>query len=277
MKENPLISLQNGKAEMRITALFFINPSKYNKYMEIIKQDEIVAPVPVKDIELTAMLPSEMVDSQKQLISWCERKIIAEGLQVEELRQAVEHAKKMKWKVGPLKGQYERAVKRVSYYEKIKGALEQGYYIVPNFPIEVFAVRTKKADPSKKYSTTWWGSKEQSAQELPEGSGEYQNPFPLVTREQKTGSDGKKYSKSYAEGWDELEFPVTMAKPEIMEASSNAMRKKIFDRIGVMPPVRRRRRNEDPVIVGQIFHKEGPQRERIVSFMIAWHLNTNVL
>lgn len=232
---------------------------------------------PIKDLELTATIPAEMVESQQQLIEWCGRKISSESIQAEELRQSVDHAKQMKWKVGPLKTQYERAVKRVAYYEKIKGALEAGYYIVPNFPIEMFAVRTKKADPAKKFSTTWWGSKEQSAQELPQGEGEYQNPFPIVARESTSDSLGKTHSNSYAEEWDELEFPVSMAKPEIMQVSSNAMRKKIFDRIGVMPPVRRRRKNDDPVIVGQIFHKEGPLRERLVSFMIAWHLNTNVI
>jgi hypothetical protein len=64
-----------------------------------------------------------------------------------------------------------------------------------------------------------------------------------------------------------------MAKPEIMNATAAAMRMKIFDQIGVMPHTRKK---EDPVIIGQIIRKVG-YTKHTVSFMIAWHLNTNVI
>jgi len=64
-----------------------------------------------------------------------------------------------------------------------------------------------------------------------------------------------------------------MCKPQIMEATSRAMALKIFDRFGVFPPTQ----DDDPVILGQIVHKAGQYRTKIVSFLIAWHLNTNVL
>ena len=213
--------------------------------MDITQQSEIISSaVAVQDIELTALLPSEMVESQKQLIDWCVRKIANEQMQANELQEAYEHAKRMKWKSGPLQRQANLAVKRVEYYGKVKGALEAGYYIVPNFPIEIFAIRTDRKKPLKMFSTSQWGKRrEQEAKELPLGEGEYKNPFPLVQQENET-IDGKNYYQSWAEEWDQFEFPINMAKPQIMDVTNVSMQRKIFDRIGVMPPIRRRKKNE---------------------------------
>ena len=74
--------------------------------MDITQQSEIISSaVAVQDIELTALLPSEMVESQKQLIDWCVRKIANEQMQANELRGGVRRTsicKRMKWKSGPL-------------------------------------------------------------------------------------------------------------------------------------------------------------------------------
>lgn len=229
----------------------------------------------VKDLELTAVIPSEMVASQQQLIAWCEKKIVATREESEELGEAVDHAKKNKWKSGTLQTQHNRSVKRVEYYEKIKLALEAGFYIVPNFPIEMFAIRKQHNRKPKGYSASQWGSHQQNQAELPAGEGEYKNPYPLVVREREQLADGKIHTASYPTDWDDLEFPLNMAKPQIMSVTQTALAIKIFDRVGVMPSVRKKK--EDPVIIGQIVHKGAGRSEKIVSFMIAWHLNTNVL
>lgn len=93
--------------------------------------------------------------------------------------------------------------------------------------------------------------------------------------ETKQRSDGKYETESYPTEWDQFEFPINMAKPKIMSVTQTTLALKVFDRIGVMPSVRRKK--EDPVIIGQIIHKRGPASTQIVSFMIAWHLNTNML
>jgi hypothetical protein len=55
-----------------------------------------------------------------------------------------------------------------------------------------------------------------------------------------------------------------------MQATSRAMALEIFDEIGVFPPTKK----EDPVIIGRVnLNHKG--MKRTVSFMIAWHLNTN--
>lgn len=240
---------------------------------------ELIPAVEVKDIELTAVLPQEMIGAQKQLIAWCDNKVAAIKIESEELRQAVDHAKRSKWKSGTLQTQYNKSVKRMEYYEKIKSALEQGFYIVPNFPIQLFAIRKGKTKEPKGFErdSVSWGRRnfEQKAQELPEGDGVYRNPFPIVYREEKKKSDGTLYIESYPGAWDEFEFPINMAKPQIMSVTQTALALKIFDRVGVMPSVRKKK--EDPVIIGQIINKSGAYSEKVVSFMIAWHLNTNVL
>lgn len=245
--------------------------------MDITVQQDVLAPAPVRDIELTATLPSEMVASQQQLIAWCDNRIAFCRAESQELGEAVEHAKKNKWKSGTLQTQHNRSLRRVEYYEKIKGALEQGYYIVPNFPIQIFAIRKGHNRKPKGFNRASWRNASnhvQEEQELPSGEGVYRNPFPIVCQEEKQKQDGTKYYESYPEEWDKFEFPINMAKPQIMSVTQTALAMKVFDRVGVMPSVRRKK--EDPVIIGQIVHKNGPT-EKVVSFMIAWHLNTNVL
>jgi hypothetical protein len=229
----------------------------------------------VKDLELTATVPAEMVASQTQLIAWCDKKILAAQAESQELGEEVEHAKKNKWKAGTLQTQHNRSIRRVQYYEKIKAALEAGYYIVPNFPIEMFAIRKQHGRKPRGWSNNKWASHQQEAAELPAGAGDYKNPFPLVIRESEELPNGTFKSSSYPTEWDDFEFPINMAKPKIMSITQTALAMKVFDRVGVMPSVRRRK--EDPVIIGQIVHKQGGLSEKVISFMIAWHLNTNVI
>lgn len=239
--------------------------------MEIIQSNVINPASTLEDVALTATLPSEMVGAQVELIGWCAAKIAVIATECDELRGAHERAVKMKWKAQPLYALHQRALKRLSYYEKVKAALEAGYFIVPNFPIQMFAIKTKKAKPKYELKIGRWTEHTQEAQELPEGTGEYRNPFPLIKSKTVVTPEGEKPA-NWASAWDEMEFPLTMAKPIIMDATDRAMALKIFDQIGIMPATR----NEDPVIIGQVFRKIGYQT-KIVSFMIAWHLDTSMI
>lgn len=236
-----------------------------------IQKEEI--PLYQGDLQLTATLPNEMMVAQNHLIQWCDGKMASLRLECDELKAAYEHAKKNKWKFSVLQSQYNKSVKKVSYYEKIKAALEAGYVIIPNFPVDMFAIRTDKGKP-KKYLNTYWNENGRNVQEVSDMAltvGEYKNPRPTILSQK----IDDKTSQYWAEDWkDEIDFPLNMAKPLIMQATSNAMALKIFDRFGVMPSTRR---DDDPVIIGQILNKRGPFQTKIVSFMIAWHLNTNVL
>lgn len=233
-----------------------------------------------EDLQLTAVLPQEMITAQAQLLTWCGKKVAAVEYDVRELALAVEQAKRNGWGSSALVRHHGIAMKKLEYYVKLQAAVQAGYYIVPNFPITYFAVRTDKKKPVKMLTTDRWfrrGSKEQLTHDMPLGEGEYKNPDPVI--HQSGFVNTEETERNYwAEDWqDEIEFPISMAKPLIMEVTAQAMAMKIFDRFGIMPAVVK---NEDPLIIGQIVMRSRGSyghREKIVSFMIAWHLNTNVL
>lgn len=237
-------------------------------------------PIVVKgeNLELTAALPAEMAQCQTALIEWCAQKIRGMREEINDLAAAVDSAVKHKWGASALKGQLDKAKKRIVYYGKVMSALKAGYCLIPNFPITGFAIRTKRKIPAGQASDTWWAQFEQKPTPLPEGEGEYKNPFPLVMRDENTETlpDGKTRTKkiAYPVEWDGLEFPLSMAKPQIIEAASEAMKLHVFDALGICPPARRR----DPMIIGAIYDPTaGRFSERRVSFLIAWHLDTKVL
>lgn len=226
----------------------------------------------MENIQLTALVPEQMKVAQTNLIEWCAGKINFLKADIKELNESIFHAAEMKWGTAAMKRQVSKTEKRILFFEKIQAALNAGYVIVPNFPVQLFAIRTDRKSPLKMFSSYYWDNKDQKPMELQQGEGEYQNPFPLIERS-KEKVDGKEESKSYATDWAELEFPVSMIKPEIIEATNRAMALEVFDQFGVMPATR----NEDPIIIGQIVNKTSQYRNRIVSFMIAWHFDTKVL
>lgn len=231
--------------------------------------------VPVaKDIELTATLPEEMQLAQVQLIEWCKNKILELKSDLADLEGAYNHAKKHAWKYSTYKTHALKCAKRITYYEKVLGALEAGYCIVPNFPVTVFAIRTKRKDPEPGYVDTHWSSHEQPSQILAPGVGCYQNPLPVIRYEQrkvpKPDNPNNMIHSSWASDWNDIDFPINMAKPRIMEAATNAMAIKLFDELGVLPSPYKR---EDPMVLGIVKNPCGAP----ASFLIAWHLKTKDL
>jgi len=234
-------------------------------------------------LELTATTPAEMQESQTLLIQWCETKIAAMKHDAAELAENLKIALRNKWKSSTLKRHTDLAAKRVTFYEKIKAALEAGYCIVPNFPVTLFAIRTDREKPNRKlYIGTWKGGVNltQEAKLLPAGEGDYKDPSPLVVIDEFNGPDGKGGTtttyRAEATSFDDIDFPINMAKPRIMEATERAMALKIFDEMGVLPDPHPK---QDPLIVGRILDPRqtgyGPQK--FVTFIVAWHLNVRDL
>ncbi len=231
------------------------------------------------DLHLVAETPAEMAQCNAALIEWCRHKIEAVFAESAELKAAYEHALAQKWKTSVLKRHWQMADKRLNYYQKILAALEQGYYIVPNFPITVFALRTDRNKPRGTADVYHWETFEQkSASPLPQGEGEYQNPFPVIYERNipEKNKEGVMVPKKYyfPKEWDDLEFPISMAKPQIMQTTTRAMALKLFDEIGILPKAQAK---EDPLIVGRINLKTGPYTNKTVTFILGWHLNTRDL
>jgi len=231
------------------------------------------------DADLSALTPVEMLQCQTTLIEWCKRKIAVTCTERDELEGAYKHAVAHKWKSGTLKRHWELAAKRVEYYKKMLTALEAGYYIVPNFPVTLFAIRTDRKKPARIIRTeSYVPNLSQDARTLPVGKGEYKNPVPTLRQsEQFKDQHGRTVRNYWADKWDELEFPANMAKLHIMEATTKAMQLKVFDELGMLPADRQR--HPDPILVGHIIDPRpvGYGPPKYITFMIAWHLDTRTL
>ncbi len=225
------------------------------------------------DVQLTATQPDEIATAQTALIEWSKNKIASLQIDRAELAAAHENAVAHKWASSPLKRQLDKTQKRIEFYEKMLSALEHGYVIIPNFPVTVFAIRTDKEKPLKLASTSRWDTHEKKSESLVEGEGDYKNPFP-TTFEQNFGTNEKPAIQFWAEAWKELEFPIQMAKVNIMEATNRAMALKCFDDFGILPG----KKKEDPIIVARLRDpRSNRYQQKWVTFMVAWHLNTRDL
>jgi hypothetical protein len=238
-----------------------------------------VTPVEHGNLCLTATEPGDMATCQKAMILWVGRKIEEIENDAKELRAAYQHAKAKKWKTSTLYAHALKQEARVEFYQKMKMALEHGYVIVPNFPVTAFAIRTTRGKPLQMVTNHKWSAlnKDQKAQALPAGKGDYKNPFPEVWTKKiaDAAKPGETLVQSWAEDWKEFEFPINMARVEVMEAASNAMALKIFDQLGILPSPYKK---QDPIIVGQLLDPRGTKYSpKLVTFMIAWHLDTRTL
>lgn len=226
------------------------------------------------EIEVTAQSPDEFSTANNALIEWCRQKVDAVQKDATELREAYELAVKNKWRTVTLKRHAELAAKRVAFYKKIQTALEMGFVIVPNFPVTVFAIRTEKNKPLKMATFDSWNSNEQHSTALDAGAGEYKNPFPVMHQRALPTENKPNQKEYYSHHWDEMEFPLQMSKPNIMETCNRAMALKLFDDLGVLPG----KTKVDPIIVARLADPRSTKyNRRFVSFIIAWHLDTRTL
>lgn len=249
--------------------------------------DAQLAVTGAQDIEVIAETPLEMRESNQQLIAWCEQKIKSLRVDHIELEASYKAAVTHKWKSSTLKRHADLAKKRIEFYRKIKGALEHGFYIVPNFPVRIFAIRTTKDKPLALVSvgrSSWdHNDKEQKPGPLPEGEGEYKNPFPVIWQTDMTANlpedkraKGERQFQHSAKEFDEIDFPLNMARPRIMEATSRAMALKVFDDFGVLPSPYRK---ADPMVIARIKdpRPKGWGEGKTISFIIAWSLDTRTI
>lgn len=231
------------------------------------------------DVSVSGDNPTEIAHGHAQLTAWCERKVATEKAEHAELHAAYQHAVKSKWKVSTLKLAADRAAGRVRYYEKMLAAFRAGFVLVPNFPLTIFAIRTQQRKPTHMVSYSQWESFTQKSDKSPVGEGNYHAPIPTVYTEErnvpkKDGGTETKIEYSPSDEWEGIDFPMSMAKPHIMELVDRAMALKIFDEIGILPE---QRAKGDPVIAGVIKMPKAGYSERACTFLLAWHVDTRTL
>lgn len=240
----------------------------------------------VADFTVVATNPSEMERGQKQLIIWAARKIQAEKELMSEAQEQFDIAKKNKWGVGGWARRIKLSEDKIEYYRKIKMALEAGYYIVPPFPINIFAIRTVEKKPTEKsgwIDQKFAETKGISARAVIAGAGEYVSnrvwtrPFRKWV---KSAILDELVENTYhtPNTFRSVEFPFKLAKSAVMSETARAMALKVFDQIGIMgggDTQKPAAAIPDPIVCGQImpwFHKRQP-----VTFFIAWWLDTKTL
>lgn len=226
---------------------------------------------------LVALDPHQMAGAQNTMIEWCDNKL--NGLQ-SELVQAHGIVEALR-KGGMSDARGRRLVtginKRAAFYEKVRSALAEGYYILPPIPHQTFAIRSKhELPPPNRQTGNTWKADEPTPPTLPVGKGENHNATverQVVDTFETKGSDGKPITK-YVYGnvaWKDIEFPFFPVKPEIIEATGKALSKKIFDWLGVAPEYR----TTDPMVIGCIRHWKAGQKP--LHFFVAWWLDTDTL
>ncbi len=237
-------------------------------------------PVPVEDVVVLARNPREMVQAQQGLIQWATKKVEVEQAALEDFQENYRLAKDLKHRTAPWIRQIKIAEARVRYYTKFREALEAGYCIVPSFDdvLQVIAVRTDRPVPKGIFPGRN-SVGDVSAAQLPSGEGSYVNPVPLMTTwsEEKMDDNGNLRNRSYTRAVDHqrVDFPMRLVRPQIIRDLGEAMKLKIFDDFGILPPTSRRSR--DPMVVGRIRQKVGPYSWLSITFLVTWWIDTRSL
>lgn len=232
---------------------------------------------------------AQMIESQLQMVEWASGKLAEHQGYLAEATENLEIATTNKWKISGWKNVQRVARKKVEFYEKIHANLVAGYVIVPNFPMDIFAIRTLRHFPVEQYevNTQYWNTTDrlQRGQSLPIGQGHYVDSEPNeTTMAMDTNEKGETIYGHWAESFRDIDFPIKAVKPVILDRTSKALQAKVFDEIGILPgrPAFQRRMRglpgKDPMVIGRvIYSKNRWSGDKSVSFLICWWLNAGDL
>lgn len=241
------------------------------------KPVESTAIIPAEETHVViASSPIEMANAQGHLVDWFAKKVEACRAELAEAEENLAKAQASKWRT---KGWIRRVLlskQAVAYYEKAKAAVEEGYFLVPDFPVEVIAIRTTARGPQRYSAESTWphpAIKDQNTNSPDLGEGKYVAPEALVRSStyDKSRQDGKIEKRHVTEAVDfqPPDFPYKIVKPRILDDTSRAMALKIFDEICV---VSKPKRAPDPIVVGRITRRIGAQEKKL-SFLISWWID----
>lgn len=227
------------------------------------------------NVSLVALSAGEMPVAQKQLADWCARKIAALEQEFKDLDEHRLLAVANGWKLSGLMAALNRTKRRIDYYGKIRDAVAAGYVVVPNFRVNLLAVRVgeRLVKPKQTQSSGYNRSFNAAPQMLPSGEGRYVDDTLTVldvSHQEPDGKGGTKHVTQYQSDSydDDIDFPFTQVKPVVMGAVERAMAMRVFDSIGIVSTAAA----GDPIFVGQIVDPRG--NGRCVTFFLAWWLNT---
>lgn len=241
----------------------------------------VVADEPM-ELQLVAHSREQMAAAQTKLIDWAQRKIDEQKLESEEASKAKTVALAAGFDTGPFHRSHLKAVRLIDFYEKLKAAFSAGYVLIPDFPVDVFAIRTNKRYPAAQESRYRNDTRNQSSEGPSLGEGEYVDSDPTICKGSTYHEENHKKELVPVQFWkadefkDVIDFPMSIAKAAVMDDVACAMQQKIFDEIGVLP--NRRQIKKDPIVVGIIRDpRSSTYNKRRVMFLLAWYLDTRTL
>lgn len=230
------------------------------------------------ELHLIALNPAQMQSAQSKLQAWAVAKSERELSRMKELQENYDLAVKRKWKSSLILLHLKIAEKRSLFFSKLAEAVGEGYYLVPDMPMDTFTVRSKQKQPTyqaRSYTGShqygWPNIFDEKPKQLPSGVGENRNPSQYVShfegKPHKDESGKEVFTRTTeASAWaPEIDFPFVLAKPQVLEATDRAMRLKIFDELGVLPQTAKK----DPMVLGRIHGPKGLS----ATFLIAWFLD----
>ena len=220
---------------------------------------------------LVACDPAEMARAQAGLTEWARRKVAEVKAEAEELAQALDIATRNGWGTRrALDNALRRTERRATFYLKIEEALAAGYLVVPNFEMDIFAIRTKAMKPRGGWVRH--NRNDQVAGFLPSGEGRYVSPHPEHEhyRDKEKSANGQhEYEVDHYRpiSFNEVDFPMELAKPVVMGMTEHALRLTLFDEVGIARDAKAIRRG-DPMILGRLRNPRPNHPD--VTFFIAW-------
>lgn len=221
-----------------------------------------------------ATTPAQMQVQQDAMIAWTDKRIEEEKHEISDLERTLSEAQRVGMALAGWRTRLRLARAKMTFYRKVKVALLKGYYIVPPFPVQLFAIRTERMGP-RWQSSSYRQDFEAKPTRLAEGKGEWVSPFPKVEKVTRIATDatGKRTDDSYwrPERWLGVDFPFKVVKPEIITAVAGAMEGLLFDALGIAPQYR----SADPIVIGQIIPPHRPHDP--MCFFVAWWMDLEKL
>ncbi len=237
----------------------------------------------MNDRVLVASTPAEMSTLQHSLIQEMQTKIDAAMVEAQAAHDMKEQMLAARLSPAKAKIVHRRATARVGFLTKCHAALQAGYFMMPDMPGDVVAVRLGREMPlpaNRRWRSHWRGIPDETGQGLPVGVGEYRSPRQSIeTRRVPTGkmlSDGKTPEQAPEHRAIELRDPDGLhkrfVKPAVMARTAAAMATKVFDEIvAVGGTAVARRKDRDPIVLGRIVD---PVNNRVAAFLIVSFVNT---
>jgi len=222
--------------------------------------------------------PMALQSAHHDIGEWVGGKIGLANAELDEIEKAIATAIERKWATKDIKRRETALKKYKSFLEKIAGAVSAGYAIVPNFDMDVLAVRTNGQIPGAESTDR----PRIGAAKLPIGKGEYVSPEPEMCSWQQDYTDCKGVAKTRTmfsvTANAPVAVPFVLMEKTLADVLHKAMQEKLFDEIGIVNA----RRKGDPVLVGRIHHPKHQStrwwdNRKAVSFFIGWWFDTSAL